>query len=145
MNFMRRSRKRELASTSLLTASGGGGIVRSRPIFRKGVPIADLEVGAVVEGAVQRITPYGAFLQLDDGKVGLIHISEIDRNYVRNGEDHLHLNDRAQAKVVPIKEDGQIDLSINAVLDPPPRIHRRAARDPEFGLILQRGMRQLVD
>jgi S1 RNA binding domain protein len=98
----------------------------------KGVPIAELEVGAVVEGTVQRITPYGAFLQLEDGKVGLVHISEIDRNYVRNVEDHLHLNDRVQAKVVAIKEDGKIDLSIKALQDPAPRIDRRSGRDPEF-------------
>ena len=108
----------------------------------KGVPIAELEVGAVVEGTVQRITPYGAFLQLEDGKVGLVHISEIDRNYVRNVEDHLHLNDRVQAKVVAIKEDGKIDLSIKALQDPAPRIDRRSGRDPEFEQKLKRFMRQ---
>ena len=112
------------------------------PARRRGVEIADLEVGAVVEGVVQRITPYGAFLQLDDGKVGLVHISEIDRNYVRNVEDHLHLNDRVQAKVVAIKEDGKIDLSIKALQDPAPRIDRRAGRDPEFEQKLKRFMRQ---
>jgi S1 RNA binding domain protein len=109
---------------------------------RRGVEIADLEVGAVVEGLVQRITPYGAFLQLDDGKVGLVHISEIDRNYVRNVEDHLHLNDKVQAKIVAIKEDGKIDLSIKALQDPAPRIDRRAGRDPEFEQKLKRFMRQ---
>ncbi|MGH2591466.1 MAG: S1 RNA-binding domain-containing protein, partial [Actinomycetota bacterium] len=44
--------------------------------------LAELEVGAVVDGTVMRITPYGAFLTLEGGKVGLVHISEIDRNYV---------------------------------------------------------------
>jgi S1 RNA binding domain protein len=107
----------------------------------EGVQIADIEVGAVVEATVQRITPYGAFLQLEDGKVGLVHISEIDRNYVRNVEDHLHLNDRVQAKVVAIKEDGKIDLSIKALQDPAPRVERRG-RDPEFEQKLKRFMRQ---
>ena len=59
----------------------------------KGVVIADLEIGAVIEGTVQRITPYGAFIALEGGKVGLVHISEIDRNYVRSVEDYLHVND----------------------------------------------------
>ena len=95
-----------------------------------------------MDGLVQRITPYGAFVQLEDGKIGLVHISEIDRNYVRNVEDHLHLNDRVQAKVVAIKEDGKIDLSIKALQDPAPRIDRRAGRDPEFEQKLKRFMRQ---
>ena len=95
-----------------------------------------------MEATVQRITPYGAFLQLEDGKVGLVHISEIDRNYVRNVEDHLHLNDRVQAKVVAIKEDGKIDLSIKALQDPAPRVERSRGRDPEFEQKLKRFMRQ---
>jgi S1 RNA binding domain protein len=131
------------AKRALLTPIGAGGIVP--PSFldgtKKGVLIADLEIGAVVEGTVQRITPYGAFLQLEDGKVGLVHISEIDRNYVRNVEEHLRLNDRVQAKVMAIKEDGKIDLSIKALQDPAPRIDRRG-RDPEFESKLKRFMRQ---
>jgi S1 RNA binding domain protein len=94
-----------------------------------------------VEGAVHRITPYGAFLQLEDGKVGLVHISEIDRNYVRNVEDHLHMGDRVKAKVVAIKEDGKIDLSIKTLQDPAPRLERRG-KDPEFESMLKRFMRQ---
>src|SRR5206468_4005700 len=69
---------------------------RAGPPGRSGkvVPeIADLEVGAVVDGTVQRITPYGAFLQLEGGRVGLVHISEIDRNYVKDVHDHLREND----------------------------------------------------
>jgi len=108
----------------------------------EGVKIADIEVGAVVEATVQRITPYGAFLQLEDGKVGLVHISEIDRNYVRNVEDHLHLNERVQAKAVAIKEDGKSDLSIKALQDPAPRVERSRGRDPEFEQKLKRFMRQ---
>jgi S1 RNA binding domain protein len=95
-----------------------------------------------VEGTVTRITPYGAFVQLDNGKVGLIHISEIDRNYVRNVEDHLHLNDRVQAKVVAIKEGGKIDLSIKALQDPQPRVERHRGKDPEFEAKLKRFLRQ---
>jgi S1 RNA binding domain protein len=94
-----------------------------------------------VEGTVQRITPYGAFLQLEDGRLGLVHISEIDRNYVRDVREHLRENDKVQAKVVAIKEDGKIDLSIKALQDPPPRALKRQ-RDPEFEQKLKRFMRQ---
>ena len=109
---------------------------------REGVPLADIEVGAVIEGVVQRITPYGAFLQLEGGKVGLVHISEIDRNYVRNVEDYLHVNDNVQAKVVAIKEDGKIDLSIKALQDPQPSVQRQRGRDPEFEGKLKRFLKQ---
>jgi S1 RNA binding domain protein len=90
---------------------------------------------------VQRITPYGAFLQLEDGRVGLVHISEIDRNYVRDVRDHLRENDVVQAKVVAIKEDGKIDLSIKALQDPPPKRLRRGD-DPGLEAKLKRFLRQ---
>jgi S1 RNA binding domain protein len=108
---------------------------------RKEHGIAELEIGAVVEGTVQRITPYGAFVQLEEGQVGLIHVSQIDRNYVRDVREHLRENDRVQAKVTAIKEDGKIDLSIKALQDPPERPLRRG-RDPEFEQKLRRFMRQ---
>ena len=119
-----------------------GYCVPLRARISKGVPIAELEVGATVDGTVQRITPYGAFIQLEDGKVGLVHISEIDRNYVRSVEEHLRLNDKIQAKVVGIKDDGKIDLSIKALQEPAQRIDRRSGRDPEFEQKLKRFMRQ---
>jgi S1 RNA binding domain protein len=95
-----------------------------------------------VEATVQRIAPYGAFLQLEDGRLGLVHISEIDRNYVRNVEDHLRVGDQVKAKVAAIKEDGKIDLSIKALQDPAPSVQRHRGKDPEFEQKLRRFMRQ---
>jgi S1 RNA binding domain protein len=103
--------------------------------------IAEIEVGAVIDGTVARITPYGAFLQLEDGRLGLVHISEVDRNYVKDVHDHLREGDVVQAKVVAIKEDGKIDLSIKALQDPAPPRARRGS-DPEFEQMLKKFMRQ---
>jgi len=103
--------------------------------------LADLEVGAVIDGTVSRITPYGAFLTLEGGKVGLVHISEIDRNYVKDVHEHLRESDVVQAKVIAIKEDGKIDLSIKALQDPAPPRPRRGA-DPDFESRLKKFMRQ---
>ena len=68
---------------------------------------------------------------------------------MKSVEEHLRLNDKVQAKVVAIKEDGKIDLSIKALQDPAPRIDRRSGRDPEFEQKLKRFMRsseeRLVD
>ncbi|MFN2614206.1 MAG: S1 RNA-binding domain-containing protein [Actinomycetota bacterium] len=103
-----------------------------------------LEVGAIVEGNVIRLAPYGAFVQLESGETGLVHISEVDRNFVREITDHLHEQDRVTVKVVGIKEDGKIDLSIKQAApdwSPEPPRHRRD-RDPEFEQKLKRFMKQ---
>jgi len=101
-----------------------------------------VEVGAVIQGQVQRITPYGAFLTLSNGKLGLVHISEIDRNYVKDVHEHLREGDTVTAKVLAIKEDGKIDLSIKALQDPEPRQERRRGTDPGFEQMLRKFMRQ---
>jgi S1 RNA binding domain protein len=95
----------------------------------------------VIDGTVARIENYGAFLQLQDGRMGLVHISEIDRNYVRDVHDHLREGDSVQAKVVAIKEDGKIDLSIKALQDPAPPRPRRGS-DPGFEQMLKKFMKQ---
>jgi S1 RNA binding domain protein len=102
----------------------------------------EVDIGNIVEGTVQRITPYGAFVQLAGGKVGLIHISEIDRNYVKDVHEFLRESDVVKAKVLTIKEDGKIDLSIKAMQDPEPRLQRKRGSDPEFEQKLKRFMRQ---
>lgn len=107
----------------------------------KGAVIAEIQVGDVVRATVQRITPYGAFVQLEDGNVGLIHISEIDRNYVRDVREHLRENDQVEAKITAIKPDGKIDLSIKALQDPPPRRLKRG-QDPDLEQKLKRFLRQ---
>ena len=99
------------------------------------------EVGGIAEGTVIRIADFGAFVQLAGGETGLVHISEVDRNYVRNIRDHLHEGDKVTVKVVAIKEDGKIDLSIKALQDPAPPRARRGS-DPGFEAMLKRFMRQ---
>ena len=94
----------------------------------------------MIDGTVERITPYGAFLKLEDGRLGLIHISEIDRNYVKDVHDHLREGDVVQAKVQAIKEDGKIDLSIMGLLDPAP-VRQRRGSDPLFEQMLKKFMK----
>ena len=71
-----------------------------------------IEVGSVVEGVVSRITNFGAFIDLDDGKNGLVHISEISDVYVRDVHDFLSEGDKVQAKVINIDERGKVALSL---------------------------------
>ena len=50
-----------------------------------------LEVGSVVEAKITGITNFGAFAQIEGGKTGLIHISEIAVDFVKNIEDFVKI------------------------------------------------------
>ncbi|MGQ9747538.1 MAG: S1 RNA-binding domain-containing protein, partial [Candidatus Caldatribacteriaceae bacterium] len=53
-----------------------------------------VEVDSIVEGKVVGITKFGAFVELDDGSKGLVHISEIANHFVKDVGDYLKVNDR---------------------------------------------------
>ena len=71
-----------------------------------------MEVGSVVDGVVSRITNFGAFVDIEGGKNGLVHISEIADVYVRDVHDFLSEGDKVQAKIISIDERGKIALSL---------------------------------
>ena len=78
-----------------------------------------LEIGTVVEGEVTGITNFGAFVQLPEGKVGLIHISEVSNVYVKDVHDFLKDKQKVTVKVVSIDERGKIGLSLKALMPAP--------------------------
>jgi len=71
-----------------------------------------IEVGKIVKGRVSGITSFGAFIKLQEGKVGLVHISEIADEYVRDVASYLKENQIVKVKVISIDEKGKISLSI---------------------------------
>lgn len=71
-----------------------------------------IAVGTIIEGVVTGITSFGAFIQLPDGEVGLVHISEVADAYVKDVKDYLKENDRIKVKVINVDEKGKIGLSI---------------------------------
>jgi S1 RNA binding domain protein len=90
-------------------------------------------VGEVVEGTVTGITHFGAFVNLDAGQTGLIHISEIAYEYVRDVRDHLKLNDAVRVKVLQVNPaNGKFDLSLKQTREAPAVVlpkWRRGKRD----------------
>jgi len=78
-----------------------------------------IEVGAKLEGKVTGITNFGAFVDLSGGVTGLVHISEIADNYVKDVKDHLKLDDIVTVKVINVDKDGKIGLSIKQAIDRP--------------------------
>ena len=77
-----------------------------------------LEVGKVVEGKVKSIAPFGAFVETEDGTVGLVHISEVDSNYVKDINEHLTVGQEVKVKVLSVDEGGKINLSIKKAVSP---------------------------
>ncbi|MBQ7793456.1 MAG: S1 RNA-binding domain-containing protein [Clostridia bacterium] len=84
-----------------------------------------LEIGSIVEGKVSKIMPFGAFVSLPGKKSGLVHISEVARDYVENIADHLKEGDEVKVKVVKIDDDGKISLSIKQALEPKKRTEKK--------------------
>ena len=71
-----------------------------------------ITVGKVVEGTVTGITNFGAFVELPEGKSGLVHISEISDDYVEKVTDYLKKDQKVKVKILSISKDGKISLSI---------------------------------
>ena len=87
-----------------------------------------LEVGTCVEGKVTGITKFGAFVELEGGQTGMVHISEVAPTYVQEIRDHVTENQQVKVKILSIGEDGKISLSIKKAMDPPPRQNRTPQR-----------------
>ncbi len=90
-----------------------------------------LEVGMVVEGKVSGITKFGAFILLPEGKTGLVHISEIAEEYVKDISAYLKEDQKVKVKVLSVNEKGKISLSIKKVLEESQPRSRRTYKPAE--------------
>ena len=77
-----------------------------------------VQVGAIVEGTVSGITNFGAFIDLEKGKTGLVHISEVADEYVKDIHDYLKNRQKVKVKVLSVESDGKISLSIKQASPP---------------------------
>lgn len=76
--------------------------------------IANVKVGTVMSGTVETLQNYGAFVKLENGLSGLVHVSQISNKRVKMPSDVLNAGDTVQVKVIGIK-DGKISLSMKAL------------------------------
>ncbi len=72
--------------------------------------VEDVEVGDVYDGKVVRIMNFGAFVELANGKEGMIHISKLSNTRVEKVEDVVKIGDEVEVEVIKIDEKGRIDL-----------------------------------
>ncbi len=78
-----------------------------------------IEEGAIVSGKITGLTDFGAFVELEGGKTGMIHISEVALNYVKDIKEHLAVGQEVKTKVISVSPEGKISLSIRKLLDQP--------------------------
>ena len=76
---------------------------------------SDPEVGLVTLGTVEKIVDFGAFVSFDNGREGLVHISEIAQERVKNIADYLVEGEEVEIKVIGIDDRGKVKLSMKAV------------------------------
>ena len=99
-----------------------------------------IEPGAIVSGEVTKIANYGVFVKLENGKTGLVHISQVSRDYVDDINAYVSVADTVKVKIRSIDGD-RIDLSIKDAMEPgeggsrgptgPPKRRRRTDSDFE--------------
>ena len=75
-----------------------------------------VSVGEIVEGKITDIMQYGVFVKLEDGKSGLVHISEVSNEYVEDINQVVKKGDTVKVKVLSMDDSGKIALSIKKAM-----------------------------
>ena len=85
-------------------------------------------VGERVKGVVSGVAAFGAFVKLDTGGVGLIHISKLSRDFVRNVADILNIGDEVTATVISVNGD---KVALSLIEEVPKAVPHREQKDFE--------------
>ncbi len=89
------------------------------------------EVGSVIEGKVSGITNFGVFVDIGGGVTGMVHISEIARNYVKDIKEYVHMGQEVKVKVITVSPEGKVSLSMKQAEAPAPREERSRSHQRE--------------
>ena len=90
-----------------------------------------LTVGDIVEGKVTGITNFGVFVDIGEGKSGMVHISEVAQTFVSQISDFVKQGDIVKAKVLSVSDEGKISLSMKKVEETKPREKRQPRQQTE--------------
>lgn len=74
--------------------------------------VKEVKADEIYEGIVKRIEPFGAFIEILPGKEGMVHVSDMSVDYVRDPHDFLKLGDKVQVRVKGVDDLGRINLSM---------------------------------
>jgi small subunit ribosomal protein S1 len=75
-----------------------------------------LQKGMVTSGVIEKIAPYGCFVNIGEGLTGLVHISQICGKRIQSPNEVVKLGQEVKVKILDVKDD-KISLSIKAVED----------------------------
>lgn len=89
-------------------------ILKEQEEKEKAAKIAAIQVGSIMTGTVESLQNYGAFVRLEDGVSGLVHVSQISQKRIKFPKDVLEKGQEITVKVIGIK-DGKISLSMKAL------------------------------
>ena len=93
--------------------------------------VREIEVGGIYYGAVIRITSFGAFVDLGNGKEGLLHISKIAKEHIRRVEDYIKVGEKVTVKVTDIDNQGRISLAMNELREKREDVEEEAKKEEE--------------
>jgi predicted RNA-binding protein with RPS1 domain len=80
----------------------------------------EIDKGMVVKGKITRIEKFGAFVEIGAERPGLVHISEITHEYIKDPQQELKIGDEVEAKVLDVnRRKKQIKLSMKALEEKP--------------------------
>ena len=105
-------------------------LLRAKANEEKKARIAAMAVGSVLDGKVESLQPYGAFVDLGDGLSGLVHVSQISRARVKSPDAVLKVGQEVKVKVIAIK-DGKLSLSMKALEPGAPEEAREESSFPK--------------
>ena len=77
-----------------------------------------VEVGSIVEGKVSGVTTFGVFVELGKKETGMVHISEVAKNYVKDLKDVVEVGQTVKVKVLAVSPEGKISLSMKQAQEP---------------------------
>lgn len=94
-----------------------------------------IEEGMILHGKVTGIAAFGAFVELEGGKTGLVHISEVSSTFVEDISKHLVQGQNVTVKVMSIDEKGKISLSIKRAVEDKPSKKKKEPRQKRSGAV----------
>lgn len=106
-------------------------LLRAKEVEERQAKISAVAVGTIMEGTVENIQPYGAFINLRDHMSGLVHISQISHTRIKDPSVVLSVGDTVNVKIIAIK-DGKLSLSIKALQEDAEKAEEEALTNVEI-------------
>lgn len=90
-------------------------VEQEKAAAEKAAQIDAVSVGDIFDGTVEKITSYGAFIRLENGLSGLVHISQMSTKRIKTPNDAVQIGGSVKVKVIQ-KKEGKLSLSMKALM-----------------------------